>query len=103
MNPFFPRAGRDFGLLHKFPIHFRVTSHPKEVTDGGTYIDTCILIAVGSRLFALKHIGPVVYREGTNVFPLRVGDPSVVVDRDPSIVTNGDSGAAVNLPEPWDN
>ena len=54
MNPFFPGSGRDFGILHKFPVHFSITSHLKEVTDGGTYIDTCILIAVGSRLFALK-------------------------------------------------
>ena len=103
VNPFFPWSGRDLGLFYKFPVDLSITSHHKEVADCRTYIDARILIAVRARLFALKHIRPVIDCEWTNVLPLRIGNFSFVMNRDPPIVTNGDPGASVNLPEPWDN
>ena len=100
MNPPGPRASRHLGHLYEFPVDLSITLHGEEVADCRTYIDTCILISVRARLFALKHIEPVIYSEWSNILPLSVGNFSLVMDCDPSIVANGYPGAPVRLPKP---
>jgi len=103
MNPFGPWPSGDLGLLDKFPVDFSITPHRKEVADGGTYINASILISIRAWLFALKHIGPVIDCEWTNILPLSIGNFPFVMDYDPSIVADRDPGTLISLPEPRDD
>ena len=99
-QPLGPWPLRHFTFLDEAPVDVRVGVQSEEVAHSGTDIDPGVLVGVCARSLSFENVLPVINGEGADVFPLGVGDASLVMDGDPAVVTDRDAGAPVAVPEP---